>query len=60
MDESRAPGKKQTSILLDDEDYEAVVRIARARRSNIAQVVREFVVAGIDRDRRVQTTEAVA
>lgn len=60
MEETRESGKRQFSLLLDDEDFAEVERIARARRSNISQVIREFVVAGIERDRRLQATEAVA
>lgn len=60
MEEARESGKRQFSILLDDEDFAEVERIARAKRSNISQVVREFIVAGIDRDRRLQAAEAVA
>lgn len=58
MEEGRASGKKQFSILLDDEDFAEVERIVRAKRSTISQVVREFIVAGIERERRV--AEAVA
>lgn len=50
----RPDGKKQFSILLDEEDYAEVERIARAKRSNISQVAREFIVAGVERERRVQ------
>ena len=57
MEEGRTSSKKATSILLDDEDYAEVERIARERRSNISQVVREFVVAGIKREQRLQAVE---
>lgn len=60
MEESRAPGRSQFSIKLDDEDREQLERIARAKRSSLAQVIREFVVAGIERERRLQAAEAVA
>ena len=57
MEEGRSPGKKQTSILLDDEDFVELERIARAKRSTISQVIREFTVAGIERERRLQAAE---
>lgn len=60
MEEVRPTGKRQLSILLDEEDMTEIERIARARRSNISQVVREFVVIGIERDRQRQAAEAVA
>lgn len=60
MDQGRATGKKQFSLLLDDEDYAEVERFARRKRSTISQVVREFVVAGIEREQRIEAAEAVA
>lgn len=60
MDKVRSAGKRAFSVLLDDGDYDEVVRIARTKRSNIAQVCREFIVAGVDRERRLQEAEAVA
>jgi len=51
VEEARPSGKKQTSILVDDEDYAELERIARTRRSTVSQVVREFVAEGLDRQK---------
>lgn len=60
MEEPRASGRRQFSIVLDEEDLSEVEAIARERRASIAQVIREFVVAGIKRNRQLQAAEAVA
>lgn len=60
MEEYRSSGRSQFSIKLDDEDKTELERIARQKRSSIAQVIREFVVAGIERNRRLEAAEAVA
>lgn len=60
MEETRASGRSQFSIKLDDEDRVELERIARRKRSSLAQVIREFIVEGIEREGRVQTPEAVA
>lgn len=60
MEEARGSGRSQFSIKLDDEDRFELEKIARAKRSSLAQVIREFVVAGIERERRQQALEAVA
>lgn len=58
MEETRASSRKQTSILLDEDDWTEVERIARAKRSNISQVCRELIVEGIERQRRRELVEA--
>ena len=60
MEEGQAGAPKQFSILMDAEDYAEVERIARAKRSTVSQVIREFTVAGIERHQRLQAAEAVA
>lgn len=57
MEESRGTGRSQFSIKLDDEDRIELERIARQKRSSLAQVIREFVVAGIERNRRLEAVE---
>lgn len=51
MEDSRAGGRKQTSILVDEEDYAELERMARLRRSSVSQVIREFVAEGIERQK---------
>lgn len=58
MEETRGAARPQFSIKLDDEDLSEVDRIARERRSSRAQVIREFVVEGIARQRRRELSEA--
>lgn len=64
MEETRVSGPKQFSVVLDAEDYENLLKVVKHRRSNIAQVVREFIISGIDQDRRIASllnpTESVA
>lgn len=61
MEEGKAGGRRQFSILLDEEDFADVERIARSKRSSIGQVVREFIVEGIERRQRPErAAEAVA
>jgi ribbon-helix-helix CopG family protein len=57
MEEPRTPARRQFSIVLDEEDLAEVERIARDRRGSIAQVIREFVVAGIKRHQSLQAAE---
>jgi len=59
MDEARTPGRRQTSILLDEDDWAEVERIVKAKRSNISQVCRELIVEGIERRRQSPRREAV-
>lgn len=59
MEESRTGGRSQLSIKIDDEDRVELDRIARAKRSTLGQVIREFIVAGIERERRVQALDRV-
>jgi hypothetical protein len=56
-EESRPSGRSQLSIKIDDEDRVELDRIARAKRSTLGQVIREFIVAGIERERRLQAVE---
>lgn len=60
MEETRTPSRKQTSIMLDEDDWAEVDKIVRAKRSNISQVCRELIVEGIERRRRAELAEAVA
>lgn len=53
MEETRVSEKKQFGVVLDAEDYENLLKVVKHRRSNIAQVVREFIVSGIEQDRRI-------
>lgn len=57
MEESRPPGRSQLSIKIDDEDRVELERIVRAKRSTFGQVIREFIVAGIERERRLQVVD---
>lgn len=54
MSQDRVPPKRQFSITLDEDDYQELVRLAETRRASVAQVVREYVAAGLVRDRRLQ------
>lgn len=58
MEELRVSGPRQFSVVLDADDYEALLKVVKHRRSNIAQVVREFIVSGIEQDRRVSSLRA--
>lgn len=58
MEEVRGNGRKQTSILIDDSDYEELERIARTKRSTVSQVCREFIAEGIDRKRQLERLAA--
>lgn len=54
MDEgAKVSTKKTFSVELDPDDYEALARVVKRRRSNFAQVVREYIVSGIEQDRRI-------
>lgn len=55
MEETRVSETKQFSVVLDAEDYENLLKVVKHRRSNIAQVVREFIVSGIEQDRRISS-----
>lgn len=61
MEEARTPERKRPVITgLDDEDYADLERIARQKRASLSQIAREFIVAGIERERRLQALEKVA
>lgn len=61
MEDGRAGGRKQpVTTGLDDEDFAELEQLARQRRSSISQVAREFIVAGIERERRLQALDRVA
>jgi lauroyl/myristoyl acyltransferase len=60
VEDTRTAVRRQISTVLDEEDIAELEKIARQKRSSLAQVIREFVVAGIERERRAQAAEAVA
>lgn len=53
MGETKVSERRYFNVALDVEDYEALLAVVKHRRSNIAQVVREFIVSGIEQDRRI-------
>lgn len=58
MEEVRTVERKQpVTTGLDDEDFAALERIARQKRASLSQVAREFIVAGIERERRLQALD---
>ena len=59
MEEARTPNRKQTSIMLDEDDWAEVDKIVKAKRSNISQVCRELIVEGLERRRQSPRLEAV-
>jgi predicted DNA-binding protein len=46
--------KRQFSILVDPDHYQELERLAKRRRTSIAQIVREHIETGIERDRRLE------
>lgn len=61
MEEPEGSVRRQLSIVIYQEDYAALDQLARSKRSSIAQVVREFIVEGIERRQRPErAAEAVA
>lgn len=60
MQESPTASRRQFSVAIDEADFAELGRIARDRRASIAQVVREFVVAGIKRQQEIDAAPAMA
>lgn len=60
MEEARGQIKPRFSISLDDADLAEVERIARKKRSSLAQVCREFIAEGIERAQRAEQLAAVS
>ncbi len=58
MGEMKVSGDKAFSVSLNAEDYAALMKVVKHRRSTIAQVVREFIVSGIEQDRRIASIKA--
>jgi hypothetical protein len=54
MEQPDASKKRQFSVLLDEDQYEEIDQRAKTRRTGMAQVIREYVAAGIERDRRLE------
>lgn len=56
--------KDQFSVLLDNEDRKELDELAKARRTSVAQLVREYIAVGLERDKRIgriaQAVEGVA
>ncbi len=50
-------GRRQFTMVLDEEDLTELEEIAKERRASLAQVVREFIVAGIKRQRQIAAAE---
>lgn len=57
MEGMQPSGRRQLSIVMDEADLAEVDRIARERRASLAQVIREFVVAGIKHHNQRQLAE---
>lgn len=60
MDEPEGSVRRHLSIVIYQEDFADVERIARSKRSSIAQVVREFIVEGIARRQRPERAAEAA
>lgn len=55
MEESRVSGRRQqVSTVMDDGDIVDLERIARQKRSSLAQVCREFIAEGIERHKAAE------
>jgi 5-methylcytosine-specific restriction endonuclease McrA len=46
--------RRQISLNLEDDLYEVLASVAKARRTSIAQVAREYIATGVERDRRIE------
>lgn len=58
MEDTRGPIRPRFSISLDDEDLAEVERIAKKKRSSLAQVCREFIAEGIERAQKAERVAA--
>lgn len=58
MEEARSSARRNpVTTYVDDEDLAELERIARLKRAGVSQVAREFIGAGIERERRLQALD---